>query len=252
MTAATGSSRCVSSRPVEECADDPLLAARARPDVLFVRGAPQGLAPGTRALGYVGARDVLLVTAARDFAGGFTLHGEASAPTAYRPTEIARAASDEREPWDATLARAGRLIAQLSRWLDAELALSARERDLAALERWRRSELAPACPVTVNNIELAWCPAQACWSCLDFGTGEVVRLAVAASTLRDLALAGGEALSLAGRAWAYSLSDRRTPVAVVSTEGGGWKARRASTTSGNELVVFSAGRQVGGTGGRAR
>ena len=240
--AATGRVLCAEEYVL--CAGDPLAAARAQPDILFARDAPLALAPGTRALAYLRGEGELLVTAARDFGGGFALHGEAIAPTPYRPLEVARAVSDEREPWEATLLRARRLIAQLSRWLDAELALSARERDLAALERWRRTETPPECAVEVNGTLVSWCPAQACWSCLDYETGEVIRLAGAARTLYDLALAGGEALSLAGQAWAYSLGDRRTPVAVAPREGGGWKARRASAVRGDELVIYALGAQI--------
>lgn len=217
--------------------DDALLAAaRAQPGTLQCHPAPLSLKGGGRALAlWHGENGQLLVLAARDFAGGFTLLGEAVAPTRYRPRQVARAVSAEGEPWTATLTRAQRLAAQLRGWLKAELARDERAQALGALERWRRGE-APPTPVVVNGLALSWAPAQECWSCLDLASGEVVRLAARADTLYALARAGAEALSLAGQAWAYSLLDPRTPISVCAC-GEEFRARRGPAGAGEQLLV---------------
>ncbi len=218
---------------------DPLAAATASPGAFVACEAPHAVAPGQRALAYLNGPVSVSVT--RDFEG-FQVYGEAVAPTRYQPREVARAVSHDPEPWEATFMRAQRLAAQLTRWVDGELTLEERARDLGALARWRRGQ-APPVAVTVGGIELSWCPQLACWACVDLDTGEVIRLTGEARTVYDLALAGAGALSLAGQAWAYSLHDGRTPVAVCA-EGGGYKARRAPAPAPGEIVAYHLGAQL--------
>ena len=223
---------------------DLLAAARQRPGALLTREAPLALAPGQLALAWVGGpAGAVTVTATRDFAGGFALHGEAVAPTPYRPRELARAVSHEHEAWEATPLRARRLAAQLERWVEGEAAKDGRTLDLEALARWRRGQEPPV-PIEVGGSELSWCPRLECWACVDLETGEVTRLTGLARTVYDLALAGADALSLAGRAWAYSLHDPRTPIAVCATPDGGWRAQRASSPAPGEIVAYHLGAQV--------
>lgn len=217
-------------------------AARMWPGVFVTCDAPHAVTSGVRVLAYLGGpAGAVSVNVTRDFEG-FSLHGEAVAPTRYRPREVARAVSFDGEAWEATLLRARRLAAQLERWLAGELALDGRARDLGALARWRRGQEPPV-PVEVGGTQLSWCPRLECWACVDTETGEVTRLTGEARTVYDLALAGAGALSLAGQAWAYSLHDGRTPVAVCA-ENGGHRARRAATIAEGEIVAYHLGAQV--------
>ena len=215
-------------------------AAAALPGVFCLHPAPLFAAPGTVVLALSDHSTALTVLARRDHAGGFSLAGEASAHTPHRPGLHLRAFSDPDEPWTRTLARATRLTRQLDVWLTTEWGKDEGARDLDALIRVRRGTQPGA---EVLGVEVAWSDALGCWSCLDRQTGEVIRLEAHPRTLAVLLRAGRAALSLAGQAWAYSVADHRTAIAVC-VEDGQVRARRVRAWSEGVLVAYRAGVQV--------